>query len=385
LRWTLAKVIFPRTVARSTSRLRAPKLEVTGSSASCFWKLFDMQYDCVVATRNRLDALRMSIPLILRQDVPPGRLIVIDASDDHDSVKTEIHELSERLGFKNTIVERSDASNSARQRNIGLQFVEAPVVMFPDDDSMWYNGFAANVLKIYEADVRCQVGGVSGVGVPAPPSELPQPTYKKSASGSLKEALQLYRNDIENRFFPHPFGLIAEATWTDKIDVVDGINSIRIPHITGFRMSFRTDAVRQVGFDETLGYALGYAYHEDFDVSLGLERLGYALVSAEGAKVCHYSFPGRRGKGYDYGFSVIANTVYICRKTIDRDIQIYSLMERYLKYKLSLYGGRFYSKHGREVFQGAFDAWRNRSTLLNAEESGLSDAYKALCDRYIKK
>ena len=49
-------------------------------------------------------------------------------------------------------------------------------------------------------------------------------------------------------------------------------------------MSFRTDVVRQVGFDETLGYAAGYSYHEDFDVSLAIERLGYALVSAERAE-----------------------------------------------------------------------------------------------------
>ena len=171
----------------------------------------------------------MSIPLILKQDVLPGRLIVIDASDDHDSVRTEVHEISERLGFKNTIVAKSDASNSARQRNIGLQFVEAPVVMFPDDDLMWYDGFAANVLKIYEADVRRQVGGVTGVGVLAPPPKLAQPTYKKSAFVSAKGALQPYRNHIENRLFPHPFGLIAAATWTDNIDVVDDINSIRVP------------------------------------------------------------------------------------------------------------------------------------------------------------
>jgi GT2 family glycosyltransferase len=350
-----------------------------------FLKLFDMSYDCVIATRNRLEALRMSIPLILKQDALPERLIIIDASDDHNSVRTEVREISERLGFENTIVAKSDEPNSARQRNLGLQFVEAPIVMFPDDDSMWYRDFATNVLKIYEADVRRQVGGVSGVGVPALPSELPQPTYKKSAFASAKGALQFHRNDIENRLVPHPFGLIAEATWAHKIDVVDGTNSIRIPHITGFRMSFRTDAVRQVGFDETLGYAVGYAYHEDYDVSLGLERLGYALVSAQGAKVCHYTFPGRRGKGYNYGFSVIANTVYICKKTINRDTQIYPVLERYLKYKLSLYGGRFYSKHGREVFQGAFDAWRNRSMLLEADKAQLPDAYKALCDRYIKR
>ena len=90
---------------------------------------------------------------------------------------------------------------------------------------------------------------------------------------SAKGALQPYRNYIENRFFPNPFGLIGVATWTDNIAVVDDMNSKRVPHIRGFRMSFRTDAVRQVGFDETLGYGVGYAYHEDLDVSLRVERL----------------------------------------------------------------------------------------------------------------
>jgi GT2 family glycosyltransferase len=344
-----------------------------------------MSYDCVIATRNRINALRMSIPLILKQDVLPENLIVIDASDDHDSVKTEIHKISERLGFDNTIVVKSDAANLARQRNIGLQRVEAPVVMFPDDDSMWYSGFATNVLKIYKADVRRQVGAVTGVSVLVPPKELKQPTYKKSRFVDVKGALQPYRNRFENRIFPHPCGLIGAATWSQDIDVVDGVNSIRVPHVTGFRMSFRTSAVRQVGFDEILGYGVGYAYHEDFDVSLRLERLGYALVSAEGAKVCHYSFPGKRGNGYNYGFCAIANCAYVCKKTIGLDVQIYPLLQRYLKYKLSQYACGFYSSHGREVFHGAFDAWRNRSRLLDADEAGLPDTYRALCDQCIRK
>jgi glycosyltransferase involved in cell wall biosynthesis len=344
-----------------------------------------MLYDCVIVTKNRLNALSMSIPLILRQHILPRRLIIVDASDDHDAVKTKLHDISRQLGFKNIIVAKSDASNLARQRNIGLQFVDAPVVMFPDDDSMWYDGFAANVLKIYEADVRRQVGGVTGLGVVTPPPELAQRNYKKSAFVSLKGALQPYRNGIESRLFPHPFNLIAATTWTENIDVVDGVTSRRVPHITGFRMTFRTDAVRQVGFDETLGYGDGYAYHEDLDVSLGLERLGYALVLSKDAKVCHYSFPGRRGKGYNYGFCAIANCVYVCKKTISRDTQIYPFLERYLKYKISLYASRVHSNYGREVFRGALEAWRNRFTLINADEARLSTAYKRLCDQYIEK
>jgi hypothetical protein len=329
----------------------------------------------------------MSIPLILKQEILPERLIIVDASDDHDTVKTEVGQISGEFCFKNTIVVKSDAASSSRQRNIGLKLVGAPVVMFPDDDSMWHRGFAANVLKVYEADVRRQVGGVTGLGVLEPPPELARPLYRKTTLGNLKTKLQPYRGSFEKRYFPKPLDLIGLATYKDNmnIDVVDDDNSRRVPHITGFRMSFRTDLVRQLGFDETLGYGAGYAYHEDFDVSLALERLGYALVSAERAKVCHYSFPGQRGKGYVYGFCSIANTIYVCRKHIGRDSHIYRDLDRYLRYKVSLYASRFYSNHGREVFLGAFDAWRNRSRLLEADSAGLADAYKALCDQYIKK
>jgi hypothetical protein len=63
--------------------------------------------------------------------------------------------------------------------------------------------------------------------------------------------------------------------------------------------------------------------------------------------------------------------------------KILSVIERYLKYKLSLYASRFYANHDRQLFHGAFDAWRDRFQLLNADEAGLSDAYKSLCDRYL--
>ena len=315
--------------------------------------------------------------------MPPAHLIVVDASDDHDSIRTEVSEISERLGFKNTVVVKSDTANSARQRNIGLQFVQAPVVMFPDDDSMWHAGFASSVLRIYQADMRGQVGGVGGVGVLTRPPELGQPTYNRSRFRTVKQAIQPYRNYIEQRSFPKPFDVIGASTWTDKVDVVDDVNSKRLAHITGYRMSFRTDAVRQVGFDETLGHGSGYSYHEDMEVSLRLAREGYALVSAESAKVCHLSFPGKRGDDYGYGFCAIANCVYVCKRAMKDDTQIFRIMERYLKYKLSLYASRFYTNNDRQIFRGAFDAWRNRFQLLNADEAGLSDTYKSLCDRYL--
>ena len=86
--------------------------------------------------------------------------------------------------------------------------------MFPDDDSMWHRGFASNVLKVYEADVRRQVGGVSGLPVAEAPPELEQPLYKKSALGSVKAAIQPYRGLLEKHYFPKPFGL----DWASDLD-----------------------------------------------------------------------------------------------------------------------------------------------------------------------
>jgi hypothetical protein len=85
-----------------------------------------VSYDCVIATRNRLSALRMSIPLILKQDALPQRLIIVDASKDHDSVRTEVRDIGDRLGFGKTIVVRSDTANSARQRKLVFSLSSRP-------------------------------------------------------------------------------------------------------------------------------------------------------------------------------------------------------------------------------------------------------------------
>ncbi|MGF6862350.1 hypothetical protein ABIE69_002936 [Rhodobacteraceae bacterium MBR-64] len=49
-----------------------------------------LTFDTVIATRNRPEALALSIPLILGQSRQPEKLIVIDSSDDHHAVKSVV-------------------------------------------------------------------------------------------------------------------------------------------------------------------------------------------------------------------------------------------------------------------------------------------------------
>jgi glycosyltransferase involved in cell wall biosynthesis len=344
-----------------------------------------MNYDCVIATRNRIPALRMSIPLMLAQDVLPERLIVVDSSDDHTSVKAEVTDICNVHNFGNLILVQADAPSSSRQRNIGLRHVVAPVVMFPDDDSMWFSGFASNVLSVYEADRDQAVGGVVGAATLQPPPELQQQIYKPGKAAIVKTALQPVRNFAEAYLAPKPFELIARSTWTKSIGVADDINVKRVETFGGFRMTFRTDLVKEMGFDETLGYGLGYCLYEDMDVALRIQRRGFAIVSAERAKVFHHVFPAKRANGFNYGFRQIVNYIYVCRKSAEGDRRIYSYLERYLLYRVAMYALRLSSQYGREAFFGAWAAWRNRAKLLDVELAQLQNAYMALCDEYIQR
>lgn len=344
-----------------------------------------MEYDCVIATRNRISALQMSIPLILQQDIVPDHLIIVDASDNHAAVNEAVHNICNTYNYRGLRIIKSDAANSSRQRNIGLDLVTAPVVMFPDDDSLWHPGFAKNILSVYERDIDRTIGGITGVASPDLPSDASRPTYAKNRLALLKAAIQPFRNILEEHVTPKPFDLFARTMWSKKIPLVDDVNVKRVETVGGFRMTFRTEVVKKTRFDEVLGYGVGYAQHEDMDASLGVQASGYALVSAENAKVHHYVFPGKRAKGYNYGFCQIANYIYVCRKRMPQVSSIYIDLERFLIYKLFLYGLRYNSSFGREVLHGAFDAWKNRSRLLTAETEQLSGAYMSLCDEYIRR
>ena len=316
-----------------------------------------MNYDCVIATRNRKAALQMSIPLILNQDDIPNKLIIVDASDDHIDVSNNVKAICAAHDYHNAVIIKSDKANSARQRNIGLNEVTAPVVMFPDDNSMWHPAFAKNIISVYEANVNGKVGGVTGVSSRALPLDVLRPTYPPSHFARFRSAVQPLRNAVENFLVPKPFETFALTISDTNVSVVDGVNIKRVPTVGGYRMTFRTEVIKIVGFSEILGYGVGYSLHEDMDASLRVQIAGFALVSAENAKVHHYVFPGKRAKGFNYGFCHIANYAYVCKKNIPESSSVWNNVDKYLAYKLALYSLQSGSAFGRDMFRGAFAAY----------------------------
>ena len=304
-----------------------------------------------------------------------------------ESVKSEVINICKANNFGNLIVVKADApQNLTRQRNIGLRHVVAPIVMFPDDESMSFRGFATSVLSVYEADIGQAVGGVVGVSQTLqPPPELQRQTYKPGKAVIIKRAVQPVRNFAEAYLAPKPFELIARSTWIKPIGVVDNLNVKRMETLGGFRMTFRTNLVKDVGFDETLGYGLGYCLYEDMDMALRIREAWICDCICRACEVFHHVFPTRRASGFNYGFSQIANYTYVCQKSAEGDKIIYGYLERYLFYRIATYALRLYSDYGRDAFLAAWAAWRNRAKLLDVELAELPNAYMALCDEYVRR
>ena len=52
-----------------------------------------LEFDIVLATRNRQQVLQLSIPPMLAQDRLPRRFIVVDSSDEHSAARRVVEDV----------------------------------------------------------------------------------------------------------------------------------------------------------------------------------------------------------------------------------------------------------------------------------------------------
>lgn len=342
-----------------------------------------LDYDIVVATRNRADALRVSLPLFLGQNRPPKQLIVIDRSNDHAAVRDLCLSFARPNGIP-IEVQYSDKANLPHQRNLGLDRARADVVMFPDDDAFWYPDTAARIMAVYDADPDLRIGGVTGFPARRSPLARTVKVPKKSMHWVRHTSIERVRNRVERRIAPQPFNVYGE----DRIAALSpparaaGLDMPFVPTMGGFRMSFRRHTAQALRFDATLGSQVGYAQHEDKDISLRVLAHGQLLAAAQDAMVFHNLHPGKRANGVPYGFFQIFNYAYICAKVMPIGSQARNGVAHYCRYKAGLYRLRR-STYDREVAHGARAALQALPALMDTPAAELPDHYGALCARHL--
>ena len=337
-----------------------------------------MDYDIVIATANRPDVLRVSLPTLLRQTRPPKSLIIADASRDHDLLAATVREATSQAPFAVHVFRTSPGAGP--QRNAALPYATSEVIFFPDDDSLWYEDVAENVMRIYERDVERRIGGVGQAETFEPPFRLTQQhdaARRGSLATTVKYKLSTWRHGLLNRLVENPLhacGLDLLARH-DAPQWLAELNAVPIERQIGFRMSFRSEAVRRYRFDEDLH--LPRSALEDFELSFAVlhEQL---LVEARGARVYHHRFGGSRGQGIESGVQQFLNMCYIvckhappgsrARRALKGYTRIFLTEAALLRAPLSAFE--------RDKMRGMYRARRAFAYLLNSPPEELTQRYK---------
>lgn len=325
-------------------------------------------------TRNRRDALALSLPLLIKQSRAPSEIIIVDSSDNHEEIVNLVRACEEEHATSIKVVK--SGPGMTKQRNIGLELVNSPVVLYPDDDSLLYADAMEHIMQVYEADEAGLIGGVCAAAASQPPPETKlaqNPTYRMANRDYIKRWLLPVVRFFNERAFKDPFILQSERLY-EKLEIPNWLeqhNAVAVPYMGGFRMSFRTESIRKYGFNEYLGR---YAKHEDILASLQIlnEQI---LVGAKNARICHYKSPDRRDNGRTMGVIELINRPYIILHLRDVDRKMKGRHHFHNAYKIMMYLGTAFDRFGRERFLGAVASYFKVSKILNASPEGMDDVY----------
>ena len=335
----------------------------------------------IVATRNRLSALEMSLPLLLRQTRLPQEIVVVDSSDDHAAVAALVERLNGTAPVAIRLIQ--SAHGLTLQRNIGLGAISGDVVFFPDDDSLLFPETIAEVMRIYELDPDEVVAGVAAGATARSPLAQPSAgvaeTYAAKRQGRIARLLAGAFLFLEGSVIRSPFNrLRADIARRKRLPPALAAAGAHLAvDQEGFRMSFRTRYLRDNPFNEALTF---YCLGEDKDVCYGLpERT--IIVELLGDHVHHHEFPGARHGGFRRGFTEVMNQTYIvCRHTRPGDDARRGFWPYFLLLGVQILL-RSASPYQRDRLAGYLRAMRAMGTLTRAPAAEIDARYREILTR----
>jgi glycosyltransferase involved in cell wall biosynthesis len=349
----------------------------------------DLEFDIVIATRNRQSILPLSLQTMLSQTRLPRRLIVVDSSDNHSDVQQIVRHALYPVNTRVDLQIIRSATGSSYQRNVGLTYVQSSVVFFPDDDVLWFPGVADSVMRIYEKDTERTVGCVAPTSSRERPQniiETTRPLHRMELRDRISLLTKPVVHPIEERLLPDPMhsagmwltmrGITRPPLWLHEED------AHLCGPVAGYQMSFRTEVIRKLGgFDENLGR---YSLYEDSDASIGCLK-NSINVCASRAKVFHYRVPGARASGAEFGMMAILNRTYItCKHSPQRSVVRHAL-SRFLHYQMTRYFLQTHSRYGRTRLRGALYGLSNAQQLMGAPREELLSKYLVIRSNFAER
>ena len=225
----------------------------------------------IVPTKNRPAYLAAMLRSLFKQTVIPHQLIIVDqsASDESERLVRSLYEeasaeIRNDLGFH--YFHEPNITGGATARNRGLEIVNGDVTLFLDDDVVLEPDFVERLLDVYFT--HPEAAGVSGIVTNAP--VVRRLWWRKIfVRGVLRDERQpVYWNAAQLR----------------------GTSPIRVSYLTGSMMSFRTERIRGLRFDENLQ---GVSDGDDADFCVRLGPKAILLINPNSCLVHNPSPVGR--------------------------------------------------------------------------------------------
>lgn len=341
-----------------------------------------MDYDIVLVTADRPEVLAVSIPTFMNQSRPAKRLIVVDASHDHQPLADRVRALTADAPFEVQVIR--GPRGMTIQRNVGIRQVEAPVVFFPDDDSLWRNDVAERVMRVYERDTEGRIGGVCQAAADAPPYKLSkedEAARRASTLDRVKYQLAKLRFRIMGRLIASPLELCGRELMSrhEPPAWLGEVGAAPVPFQIGFRMTFRTEAVRRHPFNEDIHQPR--CGLEDFDESYAV-LADSLLVEATGALTYHHRVGGKRGNAIETGLTQMLNPTYVVCRHSPSGSRSRRALKRYLRYFIWEHRlGRRLSEFDRQKLRGMRLGMAAVDSLLDAAPDQLTDRYQHAFER----
>ena len=228
-----------------------------------------------IATSGRREILAQAVALLAEQTRLPDRLLICPVA------AKDVDDLSLKEFPRPSAVVSGPLGSSAQRNKILASVREADVIVFFDDDYFPDVRYIENLEKIFLA--RPDVVGVTGFLL---------------ADGANGQGLSAEQGLKLVRAAPSSLGSVSDLKDWDST--------------YGCNMSFRLAAIveHDISFDENLPL---YGWQEDIDFSRRLHPYGRIVLSGM-LRGVHLGIKLGRTSGVRFGYSQIANPIYLIRK-----------------------------------------------------------------------
>jgi len=257
-----------------------------------------MKVSIIICTLKRPQSVERLLKSIRHQSVLPDQLIIVDASDDHDT--EEVVNKYSAPGQNHLEYYRSERGLT-RQRNFGLSKANGDIIGFFDDDVVLEEGYLAEILKPFQNDAAGKIGGATGYI-----------QVKNIERSRLHRFFGKFRSSLYGpRCLARHYGikLIPQEPFTETIP---------IRYVSGCNMFFRRQVFDKYKFSEWFeGYGLG----EDREFGLRVSR-DWQIMAVGTARLWHLHELSGRPNYKKLGRMCIENPVKIL--PIARDNHLYS-------------------------------------------------------------